>query len=489
MDSQPDRQSDAPETQPTARAAVPRYHLPDEWSGKGACPVCRTPGRLSVQRQDIIPDRMLCGACGTAFEVETVGNRIRLAEPLPTLPAHALGLLDAWMTPAELLLLLERDTLASSGSPFEPIAAVMSAHSPAVSAAAWPPSAISPSAPASAPLNPTPAEAAPLVPAAEPVTEDWLAPLAAVIGGALPLDPPPDTVLADELERALLGHSDDSAGSSPAVLAPTAPAEPAGPARPPVTPSTPSDPKIADRALSAAIAARAAPSAPTPPNSQPPAATSPPADPLTNYPLPVVPTPAVISGPPPSRRELAERAWKLHELGNSLDSIRSTLESSGGSPADIRAIMNKLIALDQARRARFQSRLQWTLLGGLTVVFVLLALAIVVSSLASPAGPAPILAAGTPGPGTVAPSGAQPPATPTLVYNPIIAVINGLLPRGAKIANGASPTPAPNATGLGGSLPATPTVSPPNLATRLASSTGLPSWVATLVPKGLPAPD
>jgi hypothetical protein len=199
----------------------------------------------------------------------------------------------------------------------------------------------------------------------------------------------------------------------------------------------------------------------SPATSQEPA-TSNSADPLTNYQLPLV----------PSRRELAERAWQLHELGNSLASIRATLESAGGTPADIRVVMDKLAALERARRARFQQRLQWTLLGGLTVIIVFVALAIVVSSLAAPAAPAATSALATPGPGTVTPSGTRLPATPTLVFNPIIALINGVLPGGARLANGASATPAP-------------TLSAPELSTRIASSTGLPSWVATLVPNGV----
>src|SRR5207253_1621859 len=62
---------------------------------------------------------------------------------------------------------------------------------------------------------------------------------------------------------------------------------------------------------------------------------------------------------------------------------------------------------------------------------------------------------------------------------------NGLLPGDVKFANGPSPTPGATSPVLGSLFPATPTLSPQDLATRAAGSSGLPSWVATLVPKGI----
>ena len=52
--------------------------LPDAWSGKGACPVCRSSGSLRVAHQSILPDRMECAVCGTAFEMQSGGPHIRL---------------------------------------------------------------------------------------------------------------------------------------------------------------------------------------------------------------------------------------------------------------------------------------------------------------------------------------------------------------------------------------------------------------------------
>lgn len=480
---------------------------------------------------------MVCGACGTSFEVESAGTRIRLAAAPPALAARTAGLLDAWLTPAELLLLLERATPASPGSPFEPVAAALTASPPATTPAALPPAASSQARPPAAPRASKSANRAPTAPDAEPGTDDWFASLAAVIGGTSPVNPPSDAVLADELERALLGRPESEigaaahavvAGDIDAPLVPAATLAPAAPRDAALLAAilAPVEPKTADQVLAEAIAALSAPivpaalpAAPTPlpdvnppvapPGASQPSATAAPTDPIANYQLPispgattalvpsaanvpVAPAPPAISGPPSSRRELAERAWKLHELGNTLNSIRSTLEGSGGTPDDIRVIMEKLIALEQARRARFQRNLQWALAGGLTVVFVLLAIAIVISSLASPSAPAPTAAprltavgSAAPGPGTPTPAGTRLLPTPTLAYNPIIAIINGMLPGDVKFANGPSPTPAATSAVLGSLFPATPTLSPQDLATKVANSSGLPSWVATLVPSGI----
>ena len=564
MESPQDTHSTAPNNQPAPQDVVPRYHLPDDWSGKGACPVCRTPGRLSVQHQDVAPDRMLCGACGTAFEVEGAGARIRLAAAPPALAARTAGLLNAWLAPAELLLVLERPTPDSAGSPFEPLAAALStspaspASLPAVPLAAT----VNPAGTLARPPAPKMANGAQTASEAEPGTEDWFASLAAVIGGTLPASQLSDAVLADELERALLGRSDDDVSRSPAAVvrgdvAPSAARAPvvatgsatrveSAPApsvsagvtnyKLPLTPPAAPEPKTADQVLAEAIATLSAPLAPPPATPAPlpvesaPAVTpayraprdgslgsadsQPTAAPaaITDYQMPlaaaaalvpstasvpVVPAPPAISGPPPSRRELSERAWKLHEMGNSLNAIRSTLESSGATLEDNRAIMEKLIALEQARHERFQRTLQWALLGGLTVVFVLLAIAIVISSLASPSAPAanatPRLTAlasaalTTPGAGTPVPAGTQLAPTPTLAYSPIIAIINGLLPGDVKLANGPTPGPAPTSATQTGQFAVTPTLSSPDLATRVANSTGLPAWVATLVPNAITA--
>ena len=117
-------------------------------------------------------------------------------------------------------------------------------------------------------------------------------------------------------------------------------------------------------------------------------------------------------------------------------------------------------------------------------------------------GPAPSRAVSTPVPGTPGPgatsaqaltpgayAGAPVPgqaaATATLSYNPIIALLNQLIPGDVKIANGPSPTPAPTSSIFGGLFPATPTFSPAADATAVARKTSLPSWISILVPNGI----
>src|SRR5258708_5131858 len=282
-------------------AVIPRYHLPVDGSGKGTCPVCRPPGGFSVQHQDGTRDRMFCGACGTAFEVETAGTRIRLAVAPLALAARTAGLLDAWLTPAELLLLLERATPADS--PFEPLPASAAVVSPVATSVAKTPTA---------PLNPksaAPAEADP-----EPGAEDWFASLAAVIGGPSTIKPPPDAVLADELEWALLNRPEYGAygGTPTAAVAkdgnaelPTAPPAALAPSLAP-TPAAPepvkfAESKTANVVMSEAIAVLAAGKAPTAA-----AATAP----SLSEPAPV-PTPALAQPPTVKKPPAASGATSL----------------------------------------------------------------------------------------------------------------------------------------------------------------------------------
>ena len=531
MEKPPNSQAGTPANKPAV--VVPRYHLPDDWSGKGACPVCRASGRLRVQHQDVTPDRMVCGACGTAFEVATAGTRIRLAAVPPALVTRTVGLLDAWLTPAELLLLLEQGGPLTAHSPFERLSATLTAGAAPRPPAVSPPLANNnqakvPTAPLSS-RTVSPAEPEPA-----PGSEDWYASLAAVIGGSMPVTPPPDAVLADELERALLNRPIKGVAAAPPVasassgMAATAPLSRI-PAAPAPTPSAPepaksSPPTSANEVLDEAIAQNAAASAPPAPE---PAVTH------VTRPLPSVPTPAPPSSGVPrsdapaapisaplasdaralvpaaatdptavvsnaiantaSRRQLAERAWKLHEMGNSLASIQGALESSGGAPEDIRIIMAKLIALEQARHDRFRRTIRWGLAGGAFVIFVLLVIAISLGSLSAAASPAarPTAAVsvspslGTPGPASTSPPAGQTQPAATLAYNPIIAFINDVLPGDVKLANGPTPTRAPTSPVFGALFPPTATLSAEDLATSSAKKSDLPSWVATLVPSGI----
>ena len=80
---------------------VPRYQLPDSWSGKGVCPVCRSSGSLKVAHQSINPDRMECGKCGSAFEMQSGGAHIRLLVLPPSLSGRAGELLETWLLPGK----------------------------------------------------------------------------------------------------------------------------------------------------------------------------------------------------------------------------------------------------------------------------------------------------------------------------------------------------------------------------------------------------
>ena len=189
---------------------------------------------------------------------------------------------------------------------------------------------------------------------------------------------------------------------------------------------------------------------------------------------------------PATRRELAERAWKLHELGNSLPSIQLALETSGGQPDDVAFVMAKLVALEQAREARYRRNVQWAVAASVAILGVLLVVGVLISLNPAPAIPAATPAQSltrSPAAGTPVPS--QSAATATLAYNPIIALINQILPGDVKIANGPSPTPGPTSALLGAIFPATPTLSAADLATAAAKKSGLPAWVSTLVPNGI----
>jgi hypothetical protein len=131
------------------------------------------------------------------------------------------------------------------------------------------------------------------------------------------------------------------------------------------------------------------------------------------------------------------------------------------------------------------------------IIFVLLVIATVLGSRRPSSGPAVSAnlavsgSPGTPGPGGTGQGGTpvvgQSEPAATLAYNALIALINQVLPGDVKLANGPSPTPAATSAVLGALFPASATaaLSAQNLATEAARKSGLPSWVATLVPSGI----
>jgi hypothetical protein len=90
----------------------------------------------------------------------------------------------------------------------------------------------------------------------------------------------------------------------------------------------------------------------------------------------------------------------------------------------------------------------------------------------------------------------QPNPTPTLRYNPLIAILNLIIPDEVDIANGPRPTPGPTSALFGALFPPTATPLPATVtaraATRAAAATEaalsgntLPSWLQQLVPDGV----
>jgi hypothetical protein len=184
--------------------------------------------------------------------------------------------------------------------------------------------------------------------------------------------------------------------------------------------------------------------------------------------------------------DLALRAQQLYDLGNPIALIRAALERTGAAPDAVEAALAEVLALEQARQQRHRRTYRWAAAaaGLLLVLFV--------ASVALSAG-RPLPAAG--GPTAVLTPG-QPSPTPTLRYNPLIAILNLVIPDEVDIANGPRPTPGPTSALFGLLFPPTATPLPATVtaraATRAAAATAnaasgdtLPAWVRQLVPDGL----
>ena len=325
----------------------------------------------------------------------------------------------------------------------------------------------------------------------------------------------------------------DSAALLSALLAdlpaPAAPADDDGfldalaaqAAEPPAADPAPAAPEPPDQGDAAALLAQLLDELPA---AQPPeheaefldtlAASAPPATPADTAPNPAVNPPAVglvpggtqaVAGPdvvvipatPPEAAELAARAMQLYKLGNSLTLIQTALERTGANADQVAAAMREVRALDQQRLARHARTYQGLVGVGLVVVLLLIVTAAFTALRPGPAGPAG--PTGTQGP-TITPGG--PTLTPTPAYNPIIALINLVMPADVKIVNGNTPTPGPSPEWLGQLFPPTATPEPAVataqaataqvvVATAAAKSTaehvedGVPDWIKALVPDGI----
>lgn len=534
-------------------AIIPRYDLPEAWTGKGACPVCRARGRLSVVHQSATPDQMWCAACDAAFEVESGGAHVRLVRLPATGAAAPDQLWEQWVLPSELPALLApaapvppaqatltpfpnlppkarlndsvRELLYGPADPAEPAASpTPPAEPPAPSPAATllaslraepPPAADTPAletlVAAPAPL----ADAAPVI--AEPVSaEPEPAALLAELLAELPAAPAPadeatflDSLVAQVAAPAAAAAELDSLAAEADTLAdaPAAPAEAAPPLPDTTLPGEaaallaqvlndlPAAAPPADEAVFLdALAAGAAPDATATAPSAAPAETGLVA---AGDQTVAVPETVIIVPNPPDPAELAARAAQLYQLGNALPLIQAALERTGASADQVALAMRDVRAQEHARQARHART--YRMVGGLALVGLLLILIVGAASALRLTTAAPVGPSATSGP-TLTPGGPTP--SPTLAYNPIIALINLIMPSDVKIVNGNSPTPGPTSAWFARLFPNTPTP-PPEQATAQAATAqsvvataaavaatehiedGVPDWIRALVPEGL----
>ena len=573
-------------------AIVPRYHLPDAWSGKGTCPICRTPGRLRIAHQTILPDRMECAVCGAAVEVQSGGPHIRLLTLPQALAAHAPDLLEVWLLPTEVPTIRPPAQTAVAAEPFA--ADLLPPASPRAAAESDAFADLGPSArpPSTGPL-PTGAKpfTAPLqkevTGSLGPAQNLGTRPLSLSAGmrptngsppeafadarpaGTAPLGPPPEPLLAGitagspaPSKTLASAPEPDAPTQPPAAQVPvdvTAELEdvlkllPAQPARsdaaladelalvlagmttlaatPAESETDQAEPKTAGRAMPAAsVDAHVAVTQPVPRVARPDGAWPRPAAVMAAEGLAAPSGSAAALAEPALATEgteatmaaagnlmleaelgsgaeageggaagarpaldkarvadFTEQANKLHELGNSLTAIMAALERSRATPAEVQAAMADIQRAEAARQRRFRQTLQ--LVGGAALVIVLLLLAwVIVISRPAPAPGAQSTAAGTIGAGGATPGAGnakQAPGAATPVYNPIIELINSLMPADVKIANGPSPTPGPTSPIMAVIFPPTATLEPEARATADAASGGLPDWVRNLAPAGV----
>ena len=77
--------------------------------------------------------------------------------------------------------------------------------------------------------------------------------------------------------------------------------------------------------------------------------------------------------------EFSEQARKLHQLGNSVEAIRATLERVGADPAEARVALASIARAEAARQRRFRQTLQFVGGAALVILLALVAVALVMS--------------------------------------------------------------------------------------------------------------
>lgn len=199
---------------------------------------------------------------------------------------------------------------------------------------------------------------------------------------------------------------------------------------------------------------------------KPPSPTPSPPPPPASEPAPAPITEVNSTPASPSNLDLIiERAQKLYALGNRPMVIEASLKNSGATAEEIQAALEVVRELEAQKRRGQQNRLRWASAVALAGLVVVAAFALANSFGRRPAAP---MASGTPsGPTT---------ATP-IPYNPVIGLINNLLPTDVAIVNGPSPTPGPPLL----IFPTATLGKPPDM----TPDSGLPDWALTAAPPGV----
>ncbi len=86
----------------------PREHIPDAWARKGHCPVCNASKSLDINHLPEAPDQFVCKECGTAFEVQSTGSKIRVMLMPEVLKPAWMEIINRWMAPPDIQRLYKR---------------------------------------------------------------------------------------------------------------------------------------------------------------------------------------------------------------------------------------------------------------------------------------------------------------------------------------------------------------------------------------------
>ncbi len=115
---------------------MPLAMIPDAWAANGHCPVC---GASPLQiRNELAADQLACNLCGTAFEVEDGGPRVRLMR----LPAMLSAVPDRqWRTGAEARAWVRQLAMGARPATVQPVkaTATISAEKPLSALVSAPP--------------------------------------------------------------------------------------------------------------------------------------------------------------------------------------------------------------------------------------------------------------------------------------------------------------------------------------------------------------